>query len=154
MKYAIKLVVFYFAMVTLSVPYWFMLYIYLYPSGLLHYDHPSASEATLKDMGKIDANKSQQIVNHTHIIFLSCTVAYLLDLWTLIKGILLTTLYTKSAVYVYDKWGGTKTCLPESLAGMVPENSSPPSAANMLQRIRSVLVQIMACCLFVTKPLS
>ena len=33
-------------------------------------------------------------------------------------------------------------------------NSSPPSAANMHQRIWSALIQIMACHLFSTKPLS
>ena len=33
-------------------------------------------------------------------------------------------------------------------------NSSPPSAANIRQWIGSALVQIMACCLFGTKPLS
>ena len=32
-------------------------------------------------------------------------------------------------------------------------NSSPPSVAYMHQWIRSAMVQIMACCLFVTKPL-
>ena len=33
-------------------------------------------------------------------------------------------------------------------------NSSPPSAVYMHQWIRSTLVQIMACCLFGTRPLS
>ena len=37
---------------------------------------------------------------------------------------------------------------------MIHVNSSPPSAAYMRQQIRSALVQIMACCLIGTKPLS
>ena len=39
--------------------FWFMWSFYSYPSGLHHCDCPSASEVTLKDMGKIFCTKSQ-----------------------------------------------------------------------------------------------
>ena len=44
--------------------------------------------------------------------------------------------------------------LRENTPHLTKLKSSPPSAEHMWQWIRSALVQIMACCLFGTKPLS